>query len=312
MIDALSNFHFLRPYWLLLIPAAIGLWLFWRARSESLRGWRAQIDPELLAALSHGGRRSGVTNSCLLLAGWIIAALAISGPTWKMKPSPFAQDAPPLVILLKADKSMTPADQQTSPLDRAKLKIADLAEARKGQPLGLVAYAGSAHLVLPPTQDTTVVAQMAAEISPEIMPVPGDRLDLAIEVAQRALPEGTDAAEFLVVANSVTEDRETLEAAAKKMSHAKVMFLAIGEPDADGFASIETAARALNASVQPLTVDGQDIERIVRSADAVSLASVTGEDRQWVESGYWLIPALAILVAASFRRESPKVEGDAA
>lgn len=307
-MDAFANFHFLRPWWLLLIPAAIVIWRLWRTRSEGLRGWRAQMDPELLAALSHGGQRSGVTNACLLLAGWIVASIAIAGPTWRMQPSPFAEDAPPLMILLKADKSMTPASQTTTPLDRAKLKIADLAKARAGQPLGLVAYAGSAHLVLPPTQDTAVVAQMAAEISPEIMPTPGDRLDLAIAVAQQALPEGA-AAELLVVANSVSADDGALEAAAKTLGPARVMFLTIDEPDSDDDRSVQAAARVLGAPVQPLTIDDQDVQRIVRSADATSLATVTGDDRQWVESGYWLVPALAILVAVSFRRESPRVEG---
>ena len=67
----------------------------------------------------------------------------------------------------------------------ARLKIADFAAERTGQPLGLVAYAGSAHLVLPPTRDTSVVATMAAEISPAIMPKRGDDLAGAL-VARRA------------------------------------------------------------------------------------------------------------------------------
>ena len=120
-----------------------------------------------------------------LLVGWLLAVVAVAGPTWRLEPSPFADDATPLMILLKADISMETPDPAPSRLERARLKIADLAAARKGQPLGLIAYAGSAHLVLPPTRDTAVVAQMAAEISPEIMPVPGDRLDLALRKAAR-------------------------------------------------------------------------------------------------------------------------------
>ena len=61
---------------------------------------------------------------------------------------------------------MESPDPAPSRIERAHLKIADLADIRKGQPLGLIAYAGSSHLVLPPTRDTAVVAQMAAEISP--------------------------------------------------------------------------------------------------------------------------------------------------
>ncbi|PQO40224.1 VWA domain-containing protein [Blastopirellula marina] len=312
MISTLANFHFLRPYWLLLLPVAIGVWWLWRSRSEALFGWRSQIDPELLAALTHGGGRSNRMNSALLLAGWVIAVIAIAGPTWRMEPSPFAADAPPLVILLNADKSMAPPELTTTPLDRAQLKIADLAEARQGEPLGLIAYAGSAHLVLPPTQDTAAVTQMAAEISPKIMPVTGDRLDLALGVAQRSLPGDTAAASFLVITNSVADDPQQLAAAAKSLPNVKVQFLALAEPDSEEWRSIQTAARALGAAVEPLSVDDHDVRQIVRSAEAVSLASVAGEGAQWAEAGYWLLPILALLVVASFRREKPVVAGEAA
>ena len=80
------------------------------------------------------------------------------------------------MLVLKAGETMDLADLAPSRMERARLKIADFAAERKGQPLGLVAYAGSAHLVLPPTRDTSVVAAMAAEISPAVMPEPGDDL----------------------------------------------------------------------------------------------------------------------------------------
>ena len=98
-----------------------------------------------------------------VLAGWILAVVVIAGPTWKQEPNPFAADAVPLIILLKADASMDLADSSPTALEQAQLKIADLVDIRQGQPIGLIAYAGSAHLVLPPTKDTAIVAQMAAD-----------------------------------------------------------------------------------------------------------------------------------------------------
>ena len=132
-----------------------------------------------------------------------MAIVAIAGPTWRLEPSPFADDVTPLMILLKADVSMMQPDPAPSRLERARLKIADLGEARKGQPLGLIAYAGSAHLVLPPTRDTATVAQMAAEISPDIMPISGDRLDLALREAVRVLAEGQSGGGIVVLADAV-------------------------------------------------------------------------------------------------------------
>ena len=54
MIDGLANFHFIRPLWLLLVPLAIGLWWIWQRQREPLRGWREQMNPDLLAALVAG------------------------------------------------------------------------------------------------------------------------------------------------------------------------------------------------------------------------------------------------------------------
>ena len=39
----LGQFHFIRPWLLLLVPAVAGVWCFWRSRSNPLRGWRAAV-----------------------------------------------------------------------------------------------------------------------------------------------------------------------------------------------------------------------------------------------------------------------------
>lgn len=158
----MMDFHFIRPFVLLLVPIVVALWWIWQRSSDPLRGWREQMDPELLSALTVSGGASGRGPVWAILAGWLLAVIAIAGPTWRLEPSPFADDASPMMILLKADSSMERPDPAPSRMERARLKINDLAEARKGQPLGLIAYAGSAHLVLPPTRDTVAVAEMAS------------------------------------------------------------------------------------------------------------------------------------------------------
>ena len=50
-VNALSQFHFIRPeIWLLLLPAALVAWSVLR-RQDSLQGWKAIIAPELLEHL---------------------------------------------------------------------------------------------------------------------------------------------------------------------------------------------------------------------------------------------------------------------
>lgn len=296
----LADFHFIRPAWLLLVPVAFGVWWFWRRRSDPLRGWREQIAPGLLKALVVGP--SHRSSARWLLGAWLLAIVSIAGPTWQMEPSPFADDSAPLVVLLKADATMEQADPAPSRLERARLKIADLAEARKGRLLGLIAYAGSAHLVLPPTRDTAIVARMAAEISPGIMPAPGDRLDLALREAARVLAESRQGGSIAVLADSVDTDPAALQALEKDFS-LPVQFLALCDPESSQSEALRKAARMLKADVEPLDVEGGDVAAVVQRAARAPVAHDGEQGERWQEAGYWLVPAVGLFLLASFRRE---------
>ena len=303
MTEVLTTVHFIRPGWLLLVPLAIGLWWLWQRRADPLRGWRGQIEPKLLDALVTGRDAVKSGPARWVLGAWLVAILAIAGPTWRLEPSPFADDATPLMILLKADVSMETPDPAPSRLERAKLKITDLAEARKGQPLGLIAYAGSAHLVLPPTRDTAVVASMAAEIGPDIMPAAGDRLDLALREAARVLAEGAQGGSIVVIADSVDTESSLLDPLKKELG-LPVHFLAINAPNSSQDASLRAAARILGSQVETLDVEGKDIAAILRHASGAPRAKAGAEGGRWQEAGYWLVPLVALVLLSSFRREA--------
>lgn len=303
-MEWITNFHFIRPGWLLLVPVAIGVWWLWQRSIEPLRGWREQVDPNLLKAMTTGKQTRGHTAHWVLV-GWLIAIVAIAGPTWKQEPNPFAGDAAPLMVLLKADRSMDQPNPSPTAVERARLKIADLAKIRKGQPLGLIAYAGSAHLVLPPTRDTTIVADMAAEISSSIMPKPGDRLDLAIRKAGEILKGEEAGGTLLVIANSVDGDTQAIVQAHQDAGSFPIQFLALRDDE-----SLRSAARSLDASIESLTPDDEDVVAIAKAAERKAVVGLAGESQRWQEAGYWLVPLLTLLVAASFRREKqPQSEG---
>jgi Ca-activated chloride channel family protein len=302
MIALLAAFHFLRPWWLVLGPLAIWLWWRWQRRTDPLRGWRAQMDADLLTALVVGERQRSPWPRRAVLGAWLLAVLAIAGPTWRPEPAPFADDATPLMLVLKAGETMQQQDLAPSRLERARLKVADFATERKGQPLGLIAYAGSAHLVLPPTRDTSVVATMAAEISPAIMPEPGDNLAAALREADRVLRESGGGA-AVVLADTVSGDVGAL-VAFRKASRTPVHFLAIDQPESVEAENLQAAAKALSGRVVALTPTPDDVRALVRRVAETPAAAVgAGEGQRWEEAGYWLTPVIALVVLGSFRRE---------
>jgi Ca-activated chloride channel homolog len=325
-MNSLGELHFIRPAWLLLAPVVT--WFWWRVRSaqDPLRGWRQVMDPTLLDALTvesitdpnrDGGtlwawRRwcSSSWRSWGLLVAWWLAILSLAGPTWRPEPSPFADDPIPVMLVLKADGTMDRADLPPSRMERARLKVADFVAERTGQPLGLVAYAGSAHLVLPPTRDTSVVATMAAEISPAIMPKPGDDLVGALMLASRTL--GDVGGSIVVLADTVPADVDSSLRAFRGTVRLPIHFLAVARANTPELDALNDAAAALGASVSLITPDSSDIAQLVRrtAQSPVSVGSA-GEAVRWAETGWWLVPVIAVLCLTAFRRVHPPTRPEA-
>jgi len=111
----LGQLHFLRPWWLLtLVPALLLVWAM-RRQQDAARPWRGLVAPHLLPhLLSRGGPRRRLQPAHLLLIVWLLATLAVAGPTWRREPAPFAEDTSALVIAVKVTPTMLAQDIQPS------------------------------------------------------------------------------------------------------------------------------------------------------------------------------------------------------
>jgi Ca-activated chloride channel homolog len=304
MTNALAAFHFERPGLLLFLLPALLIWLLARRASDPAARWRRVIAPELLRHLLVGsGRASRMTPDNWLIAGWIIGAIAVAGPTWELQPSPFADAAPSVVVVLEVAASMTGSDLSPTRLDRARQKLKDLLAMREGAATGLVAYAGSSHVVLPPTADSAVVLTMAKALSPDIMPKPGDDdLAEAVVLADRLLIGDPRNGSILVMTDTVSRDDLTrMSRVASRLSHGVTLY-ALVPPEGD-LGAMEEGARALDAGLFQTTIDSSDVAAINRRLERYDrTAEVAGEGRRWKEEGYWLTPILAVLAIGWFRR----------
>lgn len=298
----IENFQFLRPWGLLLVVPAVTLWWFARQSADTTRRWSRVIEPELLRALVVGGTSGpGVGPHDLLLLGWLVAAVAVAGPTWQREPSPFAEAAAPTMIVLKVAPSMTTPDLAPSRLDRARQKIVDLLKLRDGMPAGLIAYAGSAHLVLPPTQDAGVVVGMVDALSPGIMPRDGDRLADAVTLAATVLRDGGQGGSILVIADTVAPGQT--EALRQIAGHPPIVFFAMAPAAAvDADANLAAAVSALDAREIVTTIDNADVAAVARRLADAPGAPAASEVERWEEAGYWLVPLIALIGLLWFRR----------
>lgn len=297
-----SEFHFLRPLWLLLLPVAI--WVYWAVQKseDPLRGWRRLIDPVLLDAFRVDANDKAFNwKGPALLVVWCSLVVALSGPTWSLAPSPFNDEPLPAMILFHASGSMETTDLQPSRLERAQLKVVDLVRELKGIPLGLIAYSGSAHLVLPPTKDAEIVGEMAGELSPQIMPGEGNQLAAAMTLAQESFSEeqGT------VIVLSDTAPRDGIQ---NSLNGVGVMWLDFCGNDQAERAGVEQFCRSARGTFVSLTADSEDVQTIadvLRRKQAIPNADA---DARWSEPGWWLLPIAAVFALYGFRRESHSPE----
>lgn len=312
----IDQFHFLRPAWLLLLlPAGLLMWSVYQ-RSDSLRAWRKIISPHLLdhLLLREGGKEGRWRPVYMLGIAWLAGILALAGPSWQMQASPFSEDQAAMFIVVKVTPQMLAQDIQPSRLQRSVLKIHDLLELRNDIRSGLIAYAGSAHLVMPLTSDNGVINSFAAALEPGIMPVEGDEPAEAIELASRRLKDAGVPGSIVLITDSVDKSQlselETIHKNAAIDVH--ILAMAAGAdviPPPGSYPapaldldSLKTAAKAMGGTVTTVTADKRDVDelsaRIERSISHVPAQ----EGQQWKDSGYYLLFLLALIMLSFFRR----------
>jgi len=295
-----SAFHFIRPAWLwTLLPAAV-LWWLLRRQADAALPWRGVVAPHLLPHLL-GGEQQTSRFGPLAVAGlcWLLAIVAIAGPSWRHQPSPFAEDTAALAVVIKVSPSMETEDILPSRIERATLKLHDLLAARGNAKTSLIAYAGTAHVVMPATADAGIIDNFAQALAPEIMPEQGDAAAAALALADQSLL-AAGGGSIVWIADSIAPEQSNALAAWRQSSSTTVRLwpplMAGDELDA-----LRESARTARASVVALAADDSDVQSLASAAKFVA-AQGSAKDTQWADSGYWLTPLIALLALLFFRR----------
>jgi Ca-activated chloride channel family protein len=297
----MSEFHFLRAWWLLAaIPAAVLAWRLW-ATEDAGRAWRKIVAPHLLPHLLTGHEeRRRFRPVTALPVSWVLGAVALAGPTWEREAAPFAEDKAVLAIVLKVTPSMQSQDVQPTRLARATEKVRDLLALRPGARTALFAYAGSAHRVMPLTSDAGIIDSFASELAPDVMPTEGSRAGDALAAADESVKASGQAGWILWIADGASPDEtKALEAYRNEGRTPVTVLAAAGEgPERK---SLERAASKLGAPVVRLTPDDADVQQLARNT-RFSAASERAGGERWKDFGYRLVPPLALGSLLWFRR----------
>jgi Ca-activated chloride channel family protein len=287
MID-FAAFHLLRPWWLLLALLAPLLLLLERLRRQEAGGWRGVVAPHLLRHLLVAeSERPRLRPATAAAALFPILAVALAGPSWRREQNPFVTDRAPMVVALDLSRAAEPA------LAAGKRKLRDLIAARAGARTGLAAYAGTAHLALPPTDDPGLIETYLDALSPAVMPRDGTAAAAAAAVARRALDAESGAGTVVLVTPGVPAVEGGAFTQAMRGSRHAVLVLATGPGPFDG---------APGAAVVAPTPDGADVARIAARSQRHFTAAPNDDPRlRWQDAGPW-VALLALPLALLWAR----------
>lgn len=287
-MEFIEAFHFLRPWWLLAVPVfLIVIWA--NSHLTNRHDWHRFIAPQLLRAMLVKQEASSVMGPALFgvlqMVFWVIA---LAGPSWERVEHPYFSRAAPLVIALELHENMLEADLKPNRLAHARLKIADLLQRRKGAETALIVYAGSAHTVVPLTEDREVHHLFLNDLSPALMPVPGMNLESAYSLAQGLLGDRATEGNVLFIGSGETGDQWPLITASAQFRATYWQF---------------SARREWIPEAQRMTADDKDINTIERMVSPHISAEDGGYRQQhWKDAGYYFVFPAAFFVLLFFRR----------
>lgn len=320
--------HWFRPWWLLLLPL-LG-WLLWQLWHRQKRAGRWQmILPANFHAVLLGGGRGGNSKKPWIVLGlaWLLATLALLGPGWQRVEQLSHKPVDPLVVLLELTPEMLATDTPPTRLEQSRRKLIDLLQARSDSQTAIIVYAGSAHTLVPLSDDLLTIRNLLDAVKPSIMPQAGHRADLAVQKALTLLKQGgMGRGRLLLIGSSLNEQERQGIRQALVGQAPPLLILGVGtaegapvEQESGGLlkdsqgaillprldsAALTEFATQLGGQYRSLRMDDADL-RELGLLDGPKVVQNDGQLIQldsWTDQGYWFLLPLLLLAACAGRK----------
>ncbi|BBP44738.1 hypothetical protein THMIRHAS_01110 [Thiosulfatimonas sediminis] len=172
--------------WALFLPLLLLVWRWWRQRASQ----QVYADPHLwpLLKLQFSGRltervRWRFSPLLGLLLAWGCLVIALAGPKiYQHAEQSSRLQGVDIMLVMDLSRSMLITEQpQVTRFEQAKLLAESFSKQLQPQDrIGLLAFAGSAHLVSPLVFDKSLIVQDLQQLAPGMLPLDGSWLEPAI------------------------------------------------------------------------------------------------------------------------------------
>lgn len=324
----MADFHFLRPAWLLaLLPL---VFLYWRILfiRKHQSGWHQWLPKHLSNVLVDSAGQVTFWSAHRLGLFWLVAVVALSGPTWERLPQPVYQLDSGQVVVLDMSPSLLAEDVNPNRLTRVRFKAMDLVRSGLDGDTGLVAYSADAFTISPLTEDNNNLLTLIPSLAPDIMPAPGNNPLRALKHANQLLTNaGYAQGDIYWITDGVdSQDMADVSNYLRSTEH-RVSILGVGTPDGapirgeDGALAKDKYGQVVVAKLYPdrladlaqltggvyvtSTSTNQDIEQLT-ALEPLSRKGKEGDNQQqgdqWLDIGPFLALLLIPMVLFSWRK----------
>lgn len=172
-------------YFLLLVPVAIVVYYYLQSkRRKALKAFGEQTLIQHLMPLYSPTRQN--IKAWLLLIAFALQILILARPQFGTKLETTKRSGIEIMVAIDVSNSMNSMDVSPSRLEMAKMAVSRLVDKMTNDRLGIVVFAGTAHVQLPITTDYPSAKMFLSSISTGMVPVQGTAIGAAINMCRNS------------------------------------------------------------------------------------------------------------------------------
>ena len=304
MIEFIQNFHFLRPWILLFLLLPVCFYLKKIGIRNYLSSWENICDKNLLKyLLVSSGSQKRISLKKYIYLGMFATIIAAAGPSWKKVEVPTFVVENPTMFLLSLAKDMQLTDITPSRLERSKYTISDIAEMVPAGQFGLEVYSKEPYVITPLSDDVKVIKNLLPQITPDIVPDQGDRLDRAIDLAvTRFKAAGYSNGNIVIFASDVGQ---RLDLALNKVQEATKMNYNIHIIDTSFYGNDKLQMMAEKGNGVYMSIKNPQLQKLIsklRVEDDEKARLSENLRSNYLDYGYYLVFISLLCLLPFFRR----------
>ena len=214
------------PYILLLLIVFILIWSIWRFRTRSSKAKSGNVLNSRLK--ERIDTKKQLWKRRFRVYSLIFLIIAAAGPLIGTRIKPVERKGVDLIFAVDVSISMNAEDVKPTRLEKSKFEISQVIKKLKGDRVGIIVFAGSAHYFLPLTGGYEAARLFLDAIESRMIKTQGTVLSAALKTSIAAFPDESEKYKVLIVVTDGEDHEGKAIEIAKRASKTGIVINTIG------------------------------------------------------------------------------------